>query len=133
MRSLRNSPSVVPVRHGGFVVIVAALWSGLYTPCFSQEIVLENQFVRYVVGPDGRNVSLTDKLGQGEQLITTQTGYIVTYHQAGKTFLPRRCIKNGDRLTAEFENGRVVLEVTSRLHHFTFRIASVEGNPEEIR
>lgn len=133
MRSLRNSRSVLPVHQGGLLVIVVALWTGLRAPCFSQEIVLEDEFVRYVVGPDGRNLSLTDKVGQGEQLITTQTGYIVTYRQAGKTFVPRRCTKNGDTLTVEFENGRVVLEVTSRRHHFTFRIRSVEGDADEIR
>src|SRR5690606_29191279 len=75
MRSLRNSRSVLPVHQGGLLVIVVALWTGLRAPCFSQEIVLEDEFVRYVVGPDGRNLSLTDKVGQGEQLITTQTGY----------------------------------------------------------
>ena len=133
MRSLRDSLPLLPMCQVGLMVILVALWSNLPAPCFSQEIILENEFVRYVIGPDGRNVSFTDKLGHGEQLITTHPGYLMTYRHAGKTFIPRQCTKNGETVMVEFENTRVTLEVTSRPHHFTFRIASVEGDADELR
>ncbi len=100
---------------------------------FGGEITFENELIRYKIAENGQNSSFFDKKGNREQLILAQPGYFTTIRQAGRTFVPQKCIRDNDTLTVQFEQARVVLRTRIRPKHLTFEVTSVEGEVDELR
>jgi len=114
------------------LVVLAGHLIGQFS-VLGQEIVLENDLVRYTIGQNGQNISFFDKKANREQLILAQPGYFLTIRQAGRTFVPQQCLRENDTLTVQFEQSRVILQMAIRPRHLFFNVKSVEGDVDELR
>jgi len=98
-------------------------------------MTLENDYVRYVIGPDGKNLSFFDKHAGKERLVAERQTHVVTLRKSGAPLAPTACRLADGRLTAEFKDGlRAVLKVAAKKHYFVFEVESVSDPAvEEIR
>ncbi|MGQ9505362.1 MAG: hypothetical protein ACUVQG_08745 [Thermogutta sp.] len=112
--------------------VPASLLVGRF-PAVGEEIVLENDVLRYTIGEKGQNVSFLDRIGGGEQLVSAQAGFFLTIRQSGRTYVPQRCLRQDDTLEIQCEQARVIVQVGIRPRYLVFQVKSVEGDVEEIR
>lgn len=122
----------VPGPHWIPQALLGLLVFATLAPGFSQEIVLENELLRYAVAPNGQNAGFLDKIGHREQLIRAQPGYFATVRQGGRTLVPRKCAMENNALSLEFERCRVLLEARIRPRYLVFEVKSVEGELDEL-
>lgn len=117
------------------LIVTVGTASLLATPCpaIAQEILFENDLIRYAIGENGQNLSFFDRTGNREQLVSAQPGFFLTIRQAGRTFVPQHCIRQDNMLIVQFEHARVTVQVGVRPRHLVFEVKSVEGEVEEIR
>lgn len=99
----------------------------------AQEMVLENELIRYAVAPNGANASLLDKTSGQEQLILAQPGYFATIRQSGRTLVPQKCVLEQNLITVQFDQAQVMLQAAIRPRHLVFEVKSAEGEIEELR
>lgn len=118
-----------------YVITTVVMGSLLASPrqIVSQEIVFENDLVRYAINEKGQNVSFFDRTGNREQLILAQPAFFLTIRQAGRTFVPQQCVRQDDTLTIQFEQAKVTVQIGIRPRHLVVQIKSVEGEVDEIR
>ncbi|MCS7305425.1 MAG: hypothetical protein NZ602_10015 [Thermoguttaceae bacterium] len=114
-------------------------------------IIWENEYLRYVVDPAGRNQSFFDKKAGKEQLILQRPSWLITIRKAGRDYTTTRCLwsegkptSQADRnpnlqangkVTAQFEQAQaqVVLSVRVQPTYLVFEIESASEGVEEVR
>ncbi|HPP53690.1 MAG TPA: hypothetical protein PK777_12120, partial [Thermoguttaceae bacterium] len=98
-------------------------------------IVWENQYIRYVVEPTGRNQSFLDKKSGQEQLILQRPSWLLSIRKAGRDHVPSQCQWADGKLTAQFADAQaqVVLAVRMQPKYLVFEIQSASDGVEEIR
>jgi hypothetical protein len=96
-------------------------------------IVLENDFVRYVIGADGRNLSFVDKRIGRDYFRKDLVSTFVSVRKNGKTYLPSHCSRSGDVITAEFHEAEttVTCRVVVQARYFTIEVTHVVGESVE--
>ena len=98
-------------------------------------IIWENEYLRYVIEPTGRNQSFLDKKSGQEQLILQRPGWMLTIRKSARDFTPTRCQWADGKLTALFEpaQAQVVLAVRIEPKYLVFEILSASEGVEEVR
>jgi len=114
------------------IIMITGYWERQLS-VVAQEIVLENDLVRYTIAQNGQNTSFFDKTGNREQLVLAQPGYFLTVRQGGRTFVPQNCHRENDVLSVQFEQSRVAVQIGIRPRHLFFQVKSVEGDVDELR
>ena len=118
---------------------VVALWAMMSTSAYCQsgkmnaegksgaEIVLENDYVRYVIGTDGRDLNFVDKQ-TGTDYCAKKPGHnFARLKKAGKSHVPSAVSYAQGRITLEFGDAGVtaVIKVTAKKHYFVFEVESI--------
>lgn len=125
----------------GTVVLLAlfiALLFGWSPAAFAQgqveEFVFETKLVRYVLGANGRTISLLDK-SSGKERIGDKPTPFAQVRVAGKTWPVTSLQRDGDTLLAKFGGGKVQARyrILARDTHLTVELMAVKGaQPESI-
>ena len=92
-------------------------------------IVIENESVKYVIGPDGRNLSFVDK-ATGKDYCDPGTAPAFAYvKQAGQTAPASRVAYADGRLAITFGDAgvRAVIAVATAPRYFSFEVESLDG------
>jgi len=110
-------------------LLAATLCLLMAGPAFAapQDVVLENDYARYVIGPDGRNRSLVDKKSGKDYCAVPGKRPLVTLSQGGTQGAPTACSAADGKITVRFQKPdvTVVLKATPRKHYFVFEVESV--------
>ena len=119
-----------------FVVVVWAVMS--MVACCQEEkmnaetksgsdIVLENDYVRWVIGADGRNLGLVDK-ATGKDYRAAAAAPMFSVVRGGQNLLPGSVRLSNDILTVAYPDDgiEVQMKVVTREHYFTFEVVSVK-------
>jgi len=90
------------------------------------ETLLENDFVRYIIGPDGRNLAFVDKATGVNHCTATP---FATVRQAGKSLASSSATFQDGELELGFQTPavRLLLGVEVRSHYMTFEVLAAEG------
>ena len=125
----------------GTVVLLAlfiALLFGWSPAAFAQgqveEFVFETKTVRYILGTNGRTISLLDKSSDKERIGDKPTPF-AQVRVAGKTWPVTSLQREGDTLLAKFGGSKVQARyrILARDTHLTVELMAVEGaQPESI-
>ena len=100
----------------------------------AENVTLETDTMRWVIGGDGTNVSLWDKGGNAEYLDTEKPSFCAQM-KAGDEFFPAESARfDGRTLTLSFRNGAAAAEirVTPRPGALILEVADVRGGPDEL-
>ena len=117
------------------VVILMGLSLGpvLISPCLgaeenkkTQNLMLENEHVKYVIGGDGKSLSFLDK-HTGKEYCAAQPGRpFATLKKAGKEYGPSACAFTDGKIILQFQPPGigVVIKSLAREHYFVFEVES---------
>ena len=129
------------IRTPGAVVLLALLlllFCGALPAISAQgqieEFVFETRTVRYILGSNGRTISLLDK-SIGKERLGNKTTPFAQVHIAGKTWPVTSLQREGDTLLAKFGGSKVQARyrILARDTHLTVELSAVEGaQPESI-
>jgi hypothetical protein len=99
-----------------------------------RDVILENQFARYVIAPDGRNLSFRGKLTGIDYLAGLPSSKCARLERGGQSFEPSGVALSGGRFSVDFAAAgvRVVLKITSTSHYFVFEVESLAGEADEL-
>ena len=114
-------------RHGRALLIATALLCG--TVAKAENITLENEYVRYVLSPQGRSVSFLDKRTGKERCADPGRRAFAAVRKGGAQHNATACTFADGRLTVQFGKAGVtaVLKATAKKHYFVFEVVSVHG------
>ncbi len=90
-------------------------------------ITIENGYVRYVVGADGRNLSFVDKRSGKEYLAQKGQRAFVRLKKGDAWHEPTACTFADGKITVQFQKAGVtaVLNAACKKHYFVFEVESV--------
>jgi hypothetical protein len=96
-------------------------------------MVLENDFVKYVIGADGRNRSFIDKRTGRDYCRRDLATAFLCLKKNGKTYVPSRCSPSGHQITTEFSEpgATVTCRVRVQPRYFTIEVTRVAGEEVE--
>lgn len=121
-----------------FLTLVFLLSFGASPAAYAQgqveEFVFETKTVRYVLGANGRTISLLDK-SSGKERIGDKPTPFAQVRVAGKTWPVTSLQRDGDTLLAKFGGSKVQARyrILARDTHLTVELVAVEGaQPESI-
>ena len=97
-------------------------------------VTLENQFVKYVIGDDGRNLRFVSKCDGVDHLEGQPPSSCAQIRKDGALHGAEAVAFAGDRLTIAFDRGetKAVVKVTTRPHYFVLEVESVSGELDEL-
>ena len=92
-------------------------------------VVLENKYVRYVIGSDGRNLHFIDKATRTDYFSTYSAASCFSLKRNGTTCLPTRCTWDNGNILLEFADiaVSVVVKVTGHESYFIFELVALNG------
>ncbi len=119
-----------------FMVGVGAVTVGGFILASSEDnaITIENQFVKYVIGGDGRNLKFTGKQTGMEHVMDNPPSPCAQVKKAGQIY-PASAVSYADgRLKIEFGPSRItaVIKVSIKSHYFVFEVESITGEADEL-
>jgi hypothetical protein len=96
-------------------------------------VVLENDFVRYVIGANGRNQSFIDKRTGRDYFQKNVASTFLSLRKNGKTYLPSHCSRSGNEIATEFHDAdtTVTCQVVVQPRYFTLEVTRVVGEGVE--
>ena len=91
------------------------------------KIVLENEFIRYVIGLDGRNLAFVGKQSGKDYLAPAGKRPVLTVKKGGADHAPTACRYAGGKLTVEFAKPAItaVLKVACKPRYLVLEVESV--------
>jgi len=94
---------------------------------------LENRYVKYVVGADGRNLHFLDKSNGKDYCLPAATNVVASVKRSGKDFAASAAGFADGRLRLRFGDSgvRAVVKTTAHKDYFVFEVESVEGDEVE--
>ena len=98
-------------------------------------ITLENDYVRYVIGANGYNLSFVDKRTGRDHCVQEPQQAFVILKRDGRDYEPSTCSFAEGKITVEFDQPRftAVINVEAKGHYFVFEVVSVsDGDVEEL-
>ena len=119
-----------------FLIGVGAVTVGglIFPSCKSGAITLENQFVKYVIGRDGANLSFAGKQTGIDYLAGRQPSRCAQMKKDGRTYDASGVSFSDGRLRIDFGAAGMsaVIRVETRSHYFVFEVESLAGDPDEL-
>ncbi|HOL94469.1 MAG TPA: hypothetical protein PLH79_08990 [bacterium] len=102
---------------------------GVYPSAQADEIVLENQYVKYAIGPDGMNHHFIDQSTGRDFCDLSSPSHCAAIQAGGQEHPATAASYDGQHLNLEFgDTGiRAAVKVTIRDHYFLFEVAEVSG------
>ena len=98
-------------------------------------LLLENRYVQYAIGRDGRNLHFIDKATGDDWVIREPASRCALVCRQGREYAATAAIYDNGRLTLRFGRARVTavvrIEITARCFRFT--VESVSGAADELR
>ena len=90
-------------------------------------IAIQNEYLRYVIGRDGRNLSLLDRRTNQDYGLPEPPQPFILLTKEGRTCEPVSCSYEEGQLTIEFAPGdlKVVVQVEVHPRYLVFEVASV--------
>lgn len=97
-------------------------------------VTLENQFVKYVIGDDGRNLGFVSKKDGVDHVVNEPPSPCALVRKGGEPHGAKRVSYADGRLTILFDNGKTkaVVKITTKSHYFVFDVESVSGDVDEL-
>jgi hypothetical protein len=97
------------------------------------DVVLENDFTRYIIAADGRNRSFIDKRTGRDYIRRGLASTFLSLKKNGKTYGPSRCSQSGDEVTTEFSEVSVTVacRISVQPRYFTIEVTRVTGEDVE--
>ncbi len=98
------------------------------------DIVLENEYVKYLIGADGRNLSFVDKRTGKDYCAKEPAHYCVQLKKGGKNYPPSALSYADGQITARFGESAVtaVIKVIVKKHYFVFELVSINDKDEQV-
>ncbi len=95
----------------------------------AKKIVLQNEYVTYIIGADGKNLSFLDKRSGKEYCAQKGQRAFVTLKKGDTWYEPTTCTFSGGKITVQFEKADItaVLKAACKKHYFVFEVESVSG------
>lgn len=95
--------------------------------------MIDNEYVRYVISVDGRNLNFIDKQTNKDYCAQEPKHYFLSLKKRGDTYRPSTCTFDNGKIIVEFKDAgvRTVIKVSQYKHYFVFEVASVEGEGVE--
>jgi hypothetical protein len=96
-------------------------------------ITLENDYARYVIGANGRNLHLIDKRTGADYCARKPASVFAVVRKAGRQYRASAVTRRGDELSVQFGRSGVsaVIRATAGKRQFTFEVVSVGGEGAE--
>ncbi|MDD4871921.1 MAG: hypothetical protein PHR77_15290, partial [Kiritimatiellae bacterium] len=108
---------------------------GFILPSFrGSGITIENQFVKYVIGSDGRNLNFTGKQTGIDYIAGGPKSKCAQVKKGDRTYDATAVSYADGKLTIKFGRSRViaVIKVDIKSHYFVYQIESVTGEADEL-
>ena len=97
-------------------------------------VTLENQFVKYIIGDDGRNLCFINKRSGIDYLAAEPPSRCARARKGGVAYEAKTVARAEGRLIVLFGDdiGKAVVNVTATQRHFVLEVESVSGDIEEL-
>ncbi|MBM3334748.1 hypothetical protein FJY63_08810, partial [Candidatus Sumerlaeota bacterium] len=121
---------------GALGFVFACLCPGAEQAALAQNVVLENDYVKYVIGGDGKNISFLAKHTGMDYTGAPPGRPFVTIKKAGREYQPTSCSFDEGRIILRFQppGVAVVIKYLARKHYFVFEVeAPSDPAVEELR
>ncbi|MDD3546145.1 MAG: hypothetical protein PHG96_12440 [Kiritimatiellae bacterium] len=108
---------------------------GFAQPSFSNTaLTLENRFVKYVIGRDGRNLTFTGKQTGIDYIEGCPRSACAQVKKNGRVYDASAVSYADGRMTVKFGRSRVsaVIKVEIQSHYFVFEVESIAGAADEL-
>ena len=95
----------------------------------TSSVVFENNYFRYEIGADGRNLCFIDKATGIDYLKNDEESYCGFIGVGGKEYSVSSVLSDGKQMTMEFGEPavRVVLEITQYEDYIVLEVAAIDG------
>ncbi|MBI3850572.1 MAG: hypothetical protein HY298_09935 [Verrucomicrobia bacterium] len=96
-------------------------------------LTLQNRYVRYELGADGRNLHFIDRATGKDYCATNPPAPFASVKKSGRLFAAASASYSGGKLAVEFGDAGVTatLKVTSKKQYFVFEVTDVRGDGVE--
>ncbi|MBN2308930.1 MAG: hypothetical protein JXR94_08175 [Candidatus Hydrogenedentes bacterium] len=97
-------------------------------------LLFENEYVRYAIGPDGRNREFIDHASGTNYCDPAAMPAFAHIQKAGQTHPATAVARDGERLSLTFDESGVTAVLTAHVapHYLTFEVVSVEGEADAL-
>jgi hypothetical protein len=116
-----------------WILLFVVLTAGTCVRGQTKGFVLENNYLRYEVGPSGENIHFTDKANNVDYCDHRQKSYFAHVVRDNKIHNSSRIIKNGRVLSIEFEGTKCISEIALDVQneYISLEVRQVRGDSIE--
>ena len=93
----------------------------------SGQIEIENEYLKYVIAPDGTNAGFIDKKIGTDYCLMQPASKFASVIKADKEYEASSVVSDNGKMTVQFADAAVtaVIEVIAKNHYLTFKVLSV--------
>jgi len=112
--------------------LLILLFTALSLGLKAQNLVLETDFLKFSISNEGKLVSLYDKEGGKEYLISNQNAPLISIRVAGVFFQPDEMLAFDDRISLSFGQTNTQLDIAVKRHsrYLSFEVLSFSSDEE---
>jgi hypothetical protein len=116
------------INHSAFLMLI------LFSSCSEKNIVLENNYFRYEIDIQGKNLHFTDKASGTEYLADQKNSYCATASKNEIDYNITGIIQQGKNLILSFKDAGITakLAIKKEKDRITITVREVEGEPESL-